>query len=122
MTDLRGHIAAALHEHGRSFADLERIADEVGIPKGERATDHQLAQVLVRVTQPASIDQPESARAHADSGVGAAPVARVGDGSARAASPPPFETPPEVREPVSATGQAETSPASPAPAQEKLAV
>ena len=120
MTDLRGHIAETANRNHVTFNALERLADEAGVGGGERADDRQLAYILARL-HGWVIEQPELSRAHADSGGGAAQVARGGDGSS-GRLPAPSDTPPEVSEPVSATEQAETSPASPAPAQEKLPV
>jgi hypothetical protein len=90
MTDLRGHVAELAHRNNLSHATLERLADEVGVPKGERADESQLAAILARLhgwaiespgsgvptASPAttpSLESSESTTATADSGGAVSP-------------------------------------------------
>jgi hypothetical protein len=49
---LRDAVTRAAAEHGFSRARMEAIQDEVGIPRGERATAEQLRAVLALIEQP----------------------------------------------------------------------
>lgn len=60
--DLRHQIAQALKDRNLEADALEPIADELGIPKGARATDDQLRAMLARIEKPErATDAPVSA-------------------------------------------------------------
>jgi hypothetical protein len=94
MGDLQDHIIEAMRSEGRSFADVERAAEAVGVPKGSRATASQRAAILARlygwsIESPGSgvpTASPAPEQPSATDGDGAAPVARGGESSE---SPPP---------------------------------
>jgi hypothetical protein len=98
MTELRGHVAELAHRNNLTHATLERLADEVGVPKGERADESQLAAILARlhgwsIESPGSgvpTASPAPEQPSATDGDGAAPVARGGESSE---SPPPTAGP-----------------------------
>jgi hypothetical protein len=98
MGDLQDHIIEAMRSEGRSFADVERAAEAVGVPKGSRATASQRAAILARlygwsIESPGSgvpTASPAPEQPSATDGDGAAPVARGGESSE---SPPPTAGP-----------------------------
>lgn len=49
---LREQIADELGSRGLGLADLERLADLEGVPKGTQASDAQLRAILARIQQP----------------------------------------------------------------------
>lgn len=99
---------------GMTIAQMHLLADAVGVKKGEKATAEQFRQMI-------AIAQPEDGDPSANSGVGAASVARGGDGSS-GHLPAPIQTPSSEGSAAdaaseAATGSVDSSPGSPAPAQ-----
>lgn len=92
---LREQIADALAERNLGPDALERFADDLGIPKGQRATEAQLRQVLALIQQPVQDER--------DPTVGGATSAT------------PATTPEPVSQPEPVTGSPPPSDAAPAP-------
>lgn len=65
--DLRAALADAMKAHNINLAALERIADDLGVPKGTKANDEQLRAMLARIEQPVG-DVPTSALAEPGQG------------------------------------------------------
>lgn len=51
-SDLREQLAKAMTAHHIDLDALERIADEIGVPKGQKATDAQLRAMIARIESP----------------------------------------------------------------------
>lgn len=88
--ELRDRLAHVAFEHSIKPDRLSEIADEVGVPKGERANADQLREIIARIEQPSS----------------AVPTAPAGEGAAEARAAAP-----------STSVQPDSSPGSAAPAQ-----
>jgi hypothetical protein len=80
----RGDLQDLMVWHNLDIDAVEAIANRIGIPKRERPMSDASIDLLI-----AALEQPESSRAHADSGAGPAQAGRGGEaGSARASDSP----------------------------------
>jgi hypothetical protein len=52
VADSRAHLVEVMREHGTSVATLERLSDQVGIPKGSKASDEQIAELIALIERP----------------------------------------------------------------------
>jgi hypothetical protein len=87
---LRGALLEAAATHGWDRDRLTALADEIGVPKGGKATAEQLIDMIARIEQPGGSAPHPADDANQDGAGDArapAPMATPEDGGARAAAP-----------------------------------